>query len=79
MRKRSELIRQIHAMETVPIIRANFLDLTETAGLGLLSEMSLVEVWECGGIALLSLKTITSQHSLATKPPPLELSALAGV
>lgn len=45
MRKKSELIRQIHAMEAVPIIRANFLDLTETSGFGFLSEMSIVEVF----------------------------------
>ena len=44
MRKKSKLIRQIHAMETVPIIKANFLDLAETSGVGLLSEMSIVEV-----------------------------------
>ena len=44
MRKKSELIRQINAMEKVPIIRANFLDLTATAGMGFLSEMSIAEV-----------------------------------
>ena len=44
MRKKSELIRQIYAMEKVPVIRANFVDLTETSGIGYLSEMSIVEV-----------------------------------
>lgn len=44
MRKRAELIRQINAMERVPIIRANFVDLTETSGMGYLTEMSIVEV-----------------------------------
>lgn len=44
MRKKSELIRQINAMEKVPIIRANFLDLTATSGMGFLSEMSIAEV-----------------------------------
>ena len=47
MRKKSELIRQIYAMEKVPIIRTNFLDLTETSGMGFLSEMSIVEVCVC--------------------------------
>lgn len=46
MRKKSELIRQIYAMEKVPIIRANFLDLTATSGMGFLSEMSIAEVQE---------------------------------
>ena len=32
------------AMESVPIIRTKFVDLTETAGQGLLSEMSVAEV-----------------------------------
>ena len=44
MRKKSELIRQINAMERVPVIRARFVDLTETSGLGFLSEMSIAEV-----------------------------------
>ena len=47
MRKKSELIRQIYAMEKVPIIRTNFLDLTETSGMGFLSEMSIAEVHTC--------------------------------
>lgn len=44
MRRRAELIQQIRAMESVPIIRTKFVDLTETAGQGLLAEMSIVEV-----------------------------------
>lgn len=44
MRRKVELIQQIRAMESVPIIRTKFVDLTETAGQGLLSEMSIAEV-----------------------------------
>lgn len=44
MRRRVELIQQIRAMECVPVIRTKFVDLTETAGQGLLSEMSIAEV-----------------------------------
>ncbi len=44
MRRKLELIQQIRAMESVPIIRTKFVDFTETAGLGLLSEMSVAEV-----------------------------------
>ena len=44
MRRRMELIHQIRAMEAVPIIRQKFVDLTSTAGHGLLSEMSIAEV-----------------------------------
>ena len=40
-----ELIHQIRAMEAVPIIRQKFVDLTATSGHGLLSEMSIAEVW----------------------------------
>ena len=39
-----ELIHQIRAMEAVPVIRQKFVDLTETSGAGLLSEMSIAEV-----------------------------------
>ena len=44
MRRRMELIHQIRAMEAVPVIRQKFVDLTETSGAGLLSEMSIAEV-----------------------------------
>ena len=87
MRKKSELIRQIHAMETVPIIRANFLDLTETSGLGLLSEMSIVEV--CNGRrcrlgswmwhlqwGVISVLSVQSNPSNQKYLGPLDLSSL---
>ena len=45
MQKRVELIQQIRAMESVPIIRTKFVDPTATGGQGFLTEMSLVEVW----------------------------------
>lgn len=44
MRRKVELIQQIRAMESVPVIRTKFVDLTETANRGLLSEMSIAEV-----------------------------------
>lgn len=44
MRRKVELIQQIRAMESVPVIRTKFVDLTETANQGLLSEMSIAEV-----------------------------------
>ena len=44
MRRKAELIQQIRAMESVPLIRTHFVDLTETAGQGLLAEMSVSEV-----------------------------------
>ena len=44
MKQKVELIQQIRAMESVPVIRNKFVDLTETNGQGLLSEMSVVEV-----------------------------------
>ena len=44
MRRRMELIHQIRAMEAVPVNRQKFVDLTETSGAGLLSEMSIAEV-----------------------------------
>eukprot|EP00731_Ephydatia_muelleri_P021377 Em0013g1104a len=46
MRQKAELIQQIKAMESVPIIRAKFVDTTETGGQGLLAEMSLAELKE---------------------------------
>ena len=44
MRRKIELIQQIRAMESVPVVRSKFVDLTETGGQGLLAEMSVVEV-----------------------------------
>ena len=44
MRSRAELIQQIRAMESVPVVRTKFVDLTETGGQGLLAEMSVAEV-----------------------------------
>ena len=44
MQKKVELIQQIRAMESVPIVRTKFVDLTETGRQGLLSEMSVAEV-----------------------------------
>lgn len=59
MRRKSELIQEIRAMESVPLIRTRFVDLTETAGQGLLAEMSVSEVgWG----------RETMQHRLATVP-----------
>lgn len=46
MRQKAELIQQIKAMESVPIIRTKFLDTTEAGGQGLLAEMSLAELKE---------------------------------
>ena len=44
MKRKVELIQRIRAMESVPVIRTKFVDLTETSGQGLLSEMSVAEV-----------------------------------
>ena len=46
MRQKAELIQQIKALESVPIIRTKFVDTTETGGQGLLAEMSLAELKE---------------------------------
>ncbi|XP_009875099.1 PREDICTED: cilia and flagella associated protein 99, partial [Apaloderma vittatum] len=46
LRKRYELVEQIRAVESLPIIRHKFVDLTETGGHGLLCEMSIVELRE---------------------------------
>ncbi|KAM3940757.1 cilia- and flagella-associated protein 99 [Leptodactylus fuscus] len=46
LRKKFELIREIRAMESVPVIRQKFVDLTQTAGHGLNCEMSVVELRE---------------------------------
>lgn len=53
MQERMLLIQQIRAMESTPVMRHKLVDLTETAGHGLLSEMSIVELKE--RIALLKI------------------------
>ena len=45
-RKKEELIRQIRELERVPIVRTKGFDPTETAGFGLLDEMSIAELRE---------------------------------
>ena len=47
MKAKMELIQQIRAMEAKPVIRHKLVDLTKTAGYGLLSEMSIAEVRAC--------------------------------
>nr|XP_055029131.1 cilia- and flagella-associated protein 99 [Misgurnus anguillicaudatus] len=44
--RKMELIRQIHAIESIPLDRQKFIDDTETAGHDLLCEMSLAELRE---------------------------------
>ncbi|CAH2299658.1 Hypothetical predicted protein [Pelobates cultripes] len=51
LKKKFELIREIRAIESIPIITHKFVDLTETAGHGLNCEMSLVELYERLAIA----------------------------
>lgn len=46
LRKREELIRQIRELEKIPIVRTQGFDPTETAGHGLLNEMSIAELRE---------------------------------
>uniref|UniRef100_A0A8D0HE72 Cilia and flagella associated protein 99 n=1 Tax=Sphenodon punctatus TaxID=8508 RepID=A0A8D0HE72_SPHPU len=46
LRKRFELIQQIRAIESLPIVRNTLVDLTETPGYGLQGEMSIVELRE---------------------------------
>ncbi|XP_065883356.1 cilia- and flagella-associated protein 99-like [Dysidea avara] len=46
MRRKTELIQQIRAMESIPVVTAKFVDLTKTSGVGLLSEMSVAELRE---------------------------------
>lgn len=41
-----ELIQQIKAFESIPVIKKSFIDLTSTAGHSLLSEMSIAELKE---------------------------------
>lgn len=50
MRCKAELIQQIRAMERAPLIRAKFVDLTETGKQGLLVEMSVAEVRRVGSM-----------------------------
>jgi hypothetical protein len=45
-KKREELIREIRELERQPKKRTKGFDPTETAGLGLLNEMSIVELRE---------------------------------
>ena len=44
MRQKMELIQEIRAMEARPVNRIKLVNLSETAGHGLLSEMSIAEV-----------------------------------
>ncbi|XP_065592236.1 cilia- and flagella-associated protein 99 [Cyrtonyx montezumae] len=46
LKKKYELIQQIRAIESLPIIKHKFVDLTETGGHGLICEMSIVELRE---------------------------------
>ena len=46
MRQKVALIAKIRAIESVPVIRFKYVDLTETAGAGLLNEMSIAELRE---------------------------------
>ncbi|XP_064630388.1 cilia- and flagella-associated protein 99-like [Lineus longissimus] len=60
MRKKMELIHEIRAMEAVPVIRMKLVDLTETAGYGLLSEMSIAELRE--RLSILKVNTETMEE-----------------
>lgn len=62
MEKKIEMIREIRAMERVPIIRVQFFDTTETGGHGLLSEMSVAELNE-----RLNLMKVAMQEEEETK------------
>merc|ERR1719378_171650 len=46
MRQKVALIAKIRAIESVPVIRFKYVDLTETSGAGLLGEMSVSELRE---------------------------------
>lgn len=68
MQQRMELIQQIKAMESIPVIKASFIDLTSTAGHSLLSEMSVAELKE--RLQLLrdtELKKVEEKHDAIIK------------
>ncbi|XP_067838222.1 cilia- and flagella-associated protein 99 [Heptranchias perlo] len=50
IKKRAELIREIRAMQSAPVLKHNFLDLSQPAGYNLLHEMSLLELRERLGL-----------------------------
>lgn len=52
MCRKVDLVRQIRAMESVPILRTKFVDLAESSGHGLLVEMSIAEVSTSTGTSL---------------------------
>jgi hypothetical protein len=54
MRRKIDLIQQIRALESVPIVRHKFVDPTETSGHGLLAEMSIAELHERLALAKLA-------------------------
>lgn len=58
MREKVALIAKIRAIESVPVIRFKYVDLTETSGAGLLNEMSIAELGE----RLSLLKTAEKQE-----------------
>lgn len=62
MRQKVALIAKIRAIESVPVIRFKYVDVTETSGAGLLNEMSIVELRE-----RLSLLKITEKQELEKK------------
>ena len=66
MRRKVELIQQIRAMESVPLIRTKFVDFTETGGQGLLSEMSVAEVSSTCNCSLVSAYIGCSVGSLVS-------------
>lgn len=45
-KRKQELIRQIRELEKIPIVRTKGFDPTETAGYGILAEMSIAELRE---------------------------------
>lgn len=58
MRQKVAIIAKIRAIESVPVIRFKYVDVTETSGAGLLNEMSLAELRE----RLSLLKTVETQE-----------------
>lgn len=70
MKQKMALIQQIRAMEATPVIRQKLVDLSEKAGHGLLSEMSISELKE--RVQHLKVKQLTEEEDkrdeiLATK------------